>query len=847
MIPVLVLALLAVTLAVLHGEIAHLRYHDISAALSRIPMGRRAAALAATVLSYAMLPGYDVLALRYVDRALPLCRVAFASVASYGISQTLGFPAVTGGSVRARLWSAWGLDTAEIARAVAFAGATFSLGVLALVGLVGISESSAGLTRMHLPVGPFRILAATALILVALYFWWSVRRHGASVRVGSVSVTVPSPRMVVSQLVLAAVDWACAALVLYILLPTEHAASFPAFLAAFILAQTAGVVSHVPGGLGVFETLILLQVGGTVPADAMLASLIAYRAIFYLLPFVLAVGMLAGHELHRQRARLARATNAMSYGFGRWAEPLLPGAVGLLTIIGGAVLLFSGATPPVHGRLTAIVAILPLGTVELSHFAASVVGALLLVLGWALTRRLDAAYHLASILLVVGMVASLLKGLDWEEAVALGLVLALLRASRMAFYRRASLLSEPLTPGWFAAIAAIAAASVWIGLFSFKHVEYSAELWWRFTEDGDAPRFLRASAGAAVSLTLLSTLRLLRYAPPPLAPAAPETSARVQSLLPTIDESVAALALLGDKQIMLAERGDGFLMFGVNGRSWVVLGDPYGSDEARHELAWRLMESADAHGGWPVFYEVSSRHLPLYIDLGLTLLKLGEEAIVPLTDFSLEGGHRRGLRRTQRDLQRSGARLSVIPPERVPQLLPALREISDEWLQAKSTREKGFSLGRFEPEYLMHCPHAIVHVGDRIVAFANLWTGSGRELSVDLMRYRHNAPAGVMEYLFLELMLWGRREGFARFSLGMAPLSGLESRGLAPRWHRLGGVLYRHGEHFYNFQGLRRYKEKFDPVWEPRYLATPAGMALPRILTNVASLISGGITGLLVK
>ena len=104
-----------------------------------------------------------------------------------------------------------------------------------------------------------------------------------------------------------------------------------------------------------------------------------------------------------------------------------------------------------------------------------------------------------------------------------------------------------------------------------------------------------------------------------------------------------------------------------------------------------------------------------------------------------------------------------------------------------------------------------------------------------------------MEFLFIELMLWGRVQGFEHTSLGMAPLSGLEARALAPRWHKLGGLLYRHGEHFYNFRGLRAYKEKFDPVWEPRYLATPAGLALPRVLANVTSLISGGIAGLFAK
>ncbi len=104
-----------------------------------------------------------------------------------------------------------------------------------------------------------------------------------------------------------------------------------------------------------------------------------------------------------------------------------------------------------------------------------------------------------------------------------------------------------------------------------------------------------------------------------------------------------------------------------------------------------------------------------------------------------------------------------------------------------------------------------------------------------------------MEFLFIELMLWGKEEGYRWFNLGMAPLAGLENRPQAPLWNRLGALLYRHGEHFYNFQGLRDYKEKFDPVWVPRYLASPGGLALPRVLANLATLISGGVKGVIGK
>src|SRR5512142_3185016 len=132
----------------------------------------------------------------------------------------------------------------------------------------------------------------------------------------------------------------------------------------------------------------------------------------------------------------------------------------------------------------------------------------------------------------------------------------------------------------------------------------------------------------------------------------------------------------------------------------------------------------------------------------------------------------------------------------------------------------------------------------RIVAFANVWESAGQEeLSVDLMRYLPEAPEDAMEAVFIELMLWGKAQGYCWFNLGMAPLSGLENRALAPLWNRLGALVFRYGENFYSFQGLRQYKEKFDPVWTPKYLASPGGLALPRILTNISALIGRGLRG----
>lgn len=181
-------------------------------------------------------------------------------------------------------------------------------------------------------------------------------------------------------------------------------------------------------------------------------------------------------------------------------------------------------------------------------------------------------------------------------------------------------------------------------------------------------------------------------------------------------------------------------------------------------------------------------------------------------------------------------------------MMEQLRIVSDDWLKEKPGGEKGFSLGFFKPDYLSRFPVAVIERGHDVVAFANLWSGPRQEeLSVDLMRYRHDAPEEVMEGLLLHVMVWGKAEGYRWFSLGMAPLSGFERSPVAPLWTRLGSFLYEHGEALYNFQGLRAYKEKFHPEWEPRYLVYRGGFRLPRILADTAALVAGGYRKVLLK
>jgi phosphatidylglycerol lysyltransferase len=239
-------------------------------------------------------------------------------------------------------------------------------------------------------------------------------------------------------------------------------------------------------------------------------------------------------------------------------------------------------------------------------------------------------------------------------------------------------------------------------------------------------------------------------------------------------------------------------------RTWVALGDPVGPEERAGDLIRIFLERCDDLGGIPVFYEVGKEQLYRYADFGLTLLKLGEEATVDLRLFTLEGGRGSKNRQALRRLEREGATFRVVASGEVPHV-DRLREVSDDWLQHKAA-EKGFSLGFFDKVHLPLSVGVVERAG-RIEAFANLWPGARNvELSVDLMRYHRDAPHDVMDGLFVHLMQWGKAEGYERFSLGMAPLSGFERSEVAPLWNRLGSFLFEHGGPFYNFQGLRAYK-----------------------------------------
>ncbi len=800
-------ALFLLALRIVSVELRTFRYRDAADALARLHPMQIAIALLATIGSYAALAACDALATRAASHRLPLRRTAFASFVSSAVSNTVGMAGVAGGTLRYRLYTGWGLPPGDAARVVGYTASTFWLGFLTLGGAI-------------LTVHPLIVPRAAGPLLLAvplLYLMVTAASH--RVRIASL------------QILTGVVDWTCAAAVFCALLPIGRVPVLTG-LAVFLGAQLAGVVSNVPAGAGVFEAAVIATLGPIAGASSLVGVLIAYRAIYYVVPLASAGALVAVQQVRRRGHIVARTISLF-----------VPQLFAAIVFFDGVVLLASGVTPSEPLRITLLKTTVPLAMIELGHLLGSLSGAGLLFLARGIQRRLDGAWLLSLALLATGIAASLLKGLDYEEATLLALTFAFLLPCRAQFYRKTSLLEEPFTLGWISAIGLAVASSVWLGLFVYRSIAYSPALWWHFSYGGDAPRFLRGTLAVAAAALAFSIRKLLRPAPIELPVISEEDVACAAAIARATPGTPGFLVLLRDKSLLFDDARDAFLMYAVQGRSWVAMGDPAGPKNAARALAWRFFEQADRHNGWPVFYQVRAGHLPVYIELGLRLLKIGEEARVRTDSFTLSGNARKALRHTVRKLESDGVTFEIARD--VTPLLADLRAVSDSWLTSRSTREKRFSLGAFDEDYLRRLPVAVVRRRGRIVAFANVWAdGAGEEMTVDLMRYAETAPPGVMDFLFCQLIFHARDEGHRWFNLGHAPLSGLEARMQGPLWGRAAALGIEHGGRFYNFQGLRQYKAKFDPEWEPVFLASPAGILLPRILGDIAALVSGGVRGI---
>ncbi|MDF2140167.1 bifunctional lysylphosphatidylglycerol flippase/synthetase MprF [Paenirhodobacter sp. CAU 1674] len=850
------LGLFAVGLWALYRLLKPVHAADILLQIKTMPPSALAIAMAATALGYMALIGYDWWALTYLEKRLPLRAVALGGFLGYAFGNTIGISVISGGAVRYRIYSAFGLNAFDVAALASYIALAMGMG-LTLVGLFALGLHPAALHGLlPLPQSLIRLGAFGAGGgTLALLFWLSASRR--SLKIWRYDITMPAPRILVGQLVVALFDSTMAALTLYILLP-EGAPGFTTFLAIYATATMVGVLSHVPGGVGVFETVVLAAMPPGIAVGDVAAALLMFRSIYYLLPFAIAFVIVSLNE-----ARLAGGWAARV--FGELSEPMRP----VMGALGGAAPWLTGLWALGFGGYLLLVALMPsaiptgdsddlVGAILLEGgtLVSAVMGIVLMILSHGLMRRLSGAFWLTIVALGGGVIAALMNNFDIESALLLTLGALALLPFRHEFHRHAKITEGVFTPAWFAMVAAVVLAAGSFFFFVHEATPYSQAFWTEFTHDANTPRAFRAALAA--SAVLLTFTVYLALQPSRARSGAPceESLALAAQIIAAQNEPQACLALTGDKSFQFSPDQRAFVMYGRQRANWVALGDPVGPASSGVEAAWAFHEEALRAGGRAIFYEVSARHLTLWVEMGLALHKVGEEAVIALPGFSLAGGAFKTMRAAYNKAQREGLALQLLHPPHSETLLAELGTISQEWLAAKAGREKRFSVGHFHADYLAHFPIAVLRQHDPempgapapILAFANIMApGNGTRVAIDLMRYRPGRGSGLMEFLFLALIEHYRDAGAAEFSLGVAPLAGLSERRTARLWDRFGHLMFRHGGAFYNFEGLRGFKQKFRPDWQPRFIALPPGVSPMMAMADVALLIAGGPRGILGK
>jgi len=298
------LAAAGVAAFLLRRLLAHVRPAEVAAVFAALDPKAVLLSLAGAAGSYLALTFYDYLALEVAGQRLPWRRAAIASFCGYSLSHNLGLGVLTGGSARYRLYSRDGLSPGDVARVVALTGFTFALGVLTVIAIALLRDPKAlGAGGIALPWwiegsagGVILALLAAAVLLP--------RGRGRRLRWRRWSMPLPDRRHLALQILVSTIDLSCASLSLFALLPHMGASLYPSFLLSYAVALVAGLASYVPGGLGVFEAVMLAALPQIAPAE-LVAALIAYRVIYYWIPLLLGGGLFATLEARAARRRRA--------------------------------------------------------------------------------------------------------------------------------------------------------------------------------------------------------------------------------------------------------------------------------------------------------------------------------------------------------------------------------------------------------------------------------------------------------------------------------------------------------------------------------------------------------------
>ncbi len=624
---------------------------------------------------------------------------------------------------------------------------------------------------------------------------------------------------------------------------------FGPLVAGFAVGELFLVVSPTPMGIGVMEgAMVLVYNSLGIATESAAVVTLAFRGLSLWLPLFIGFFLL----------RRVKSFGAEEYSR---AEVSSVRAVALLTALMGLVNMVSAFTPSGAARLLLIEQFSPLGVTYGGHLLVAMAGFALLLLAWGLWHRKRLAWFLTLVTLDASIVCHLLKGLDYEEAIAAGALAAWL------FFLYPHFHAKLQPPTFRQGVITLGVAILYIlayGTLGYFYLDLDfgidlgldTALWQTLTTLGSfrgaeglspttsfAEYFVSSVRLVSVTALLYALFVIIRplFVTPPATPA--ERRKAVQTVQMYGRTPLAQLALLDDKSYFFDFDGM-MISYVVRGHIALALGDPIGPSEDIAETVRAFRTWCLSNHWYPVFYQVRPLFLAHYQAAALHTLPVAQEALIDLASFDLEADTSNILRLPVTRFVGMGYRFEVVQPPLPQHTVQELIVVSDEWLIAVQSSEGGFSLGWFDERYLRNTPVAIVRAPEGfIIAFANLLGSCDHsEIGVDMVRHRRDVPGGLLEYLFVHMVQWAREEGYQWFNMGTVALDREQGDVEETEVDWAQHYLREHIARVYRCKGSRSFKEKFHPRWSPLYLVYPPEVSLA--LVTMAIIRADAGTGL---
>lgn len=814
------------------NELRSLSLKESIRAIQQIPSWKFILLIVSGLAAVATMFFYDFFLLRSLQVKVPIGLIFRASWIANSFNGIIGFGGLAGMGVRTALYRPF-VEGTRLLKAIGWMAPTLISG-LSILSALSLLNVFPAFEVLDLKKWLWPVIIGVAFFF-PVYLLFTFRRGGSSIR--------PSSIALYSLVSLA--EWFSAGVVVYFILAALGTdVSFSKVIGVFIIAATAGLISMVPGGFGSFDLVFLIgmQRAG-VEEGIVLTGLLIYRLVYYLIPFVIGV-IFSAREFSGPVVKMIEDKPIVgpSVEVGgviwrlqlRFLSKVRHFTLALITLLAGIAIWGLAILPPNSTQYEYLEARLPHELLLLANSFFLMAGLLYVLLAPSLYRRTKRSLYMIYGVSAFALIGMALRGFNLISLSVVLIVLVLVTMSRSAFHRERTLITTTRL------IRAAFAGFLYIGGFIF----FGYAFYTLGSADGTkvypAHEIFMFAASASI-FALVYTLVFIRLFNTFNQPVLGE-KLDLQKVKDVLTEEggnyLSHLAFLGDKRFFFSESGRSFIQFSQTGNRIMMLGDPSGNPEEHSQLIACFLRRVEDLGYIPNIYQIQAQNMSLYHDFGFNFFKLGEEAIVDMTTFTVSGKKRAGLRSIKNRFEREGMTFEVVSPPFSEALLNQLRDISDEWLGGKS--EKGFSLGYFNESYLNQAPIGIMRDANQQMLGFMTFMPAYQEgvLSIDLMRFRPDGPNGIMDAMFIRLFDYATEQGYHTFNMGMAPLSSVGEDETSFWQERVAADVFNNIRYMYSFTGLRRYKEKYDPKWEGRYLAYRKRQSLTIAILKVTRLIS---------